>query len=115
MALSIPSGKLQPWPSLVALVLKNLWTLEMRVLSLGQEDPLEEEMATHSSILSWRIPWTKETDGLQSSDHRVCGPERTRTHKLRPGQPTSASPALCRPHPQAAVLRDAPTGNYREG
>ena len=68
-----------------------------------------------NEIMTFAVPWTKETDGLQSSDHRVCGPERTRTHKLRPGQPTSASPALCRPHPQAAVLRDAPTGNYREG
>ena len=38
----------------------------MRVLSLGQEDPLEEEMATPSSILAWRIPWTKEPGGLQS-------------------------------------------------
>ena len=34
-------------------------------LSLGQEDPLEKEMATHSSILAWRIPWTEEPDGLQ--------------------------------------------------
>ena len=34
--------------------------------SLGQEDPLEEGMATHSSILAWRIPWTEECDGLQS-------------------------------------------------
>ena len=33
--------------------------------SLGQEDPLEEEMATHSSILAWRIPWTEEPGGLQ--------------------------------------------------
>ena len=33
-------------------------------LSLGQEDPLEKEMATHSSILAWRIPWTEEPDGL---------------------------------------------------
>ena len=41
-------------------------TEEMRVQSLGQEDPLEEEMATHSSILAWRIPWTEEPDGLQS-------------------------------------------------
>ena len=41
-------------------------TQEMWVRSLGQEDPLEEEMATHSSILAWRIPWTEETDGLQS-------------------------------------------------
>ena len=40
---------------------------EMRVRSLGQEDPLEEEMATHSSILAWRIPWTEELGGLQST------------------------------------------------
>ena len=40
-------------------------TQEMQVLSLGQEDPLEEHMATHSSILAWRIPWTKESGGLQ--------------------------------------------------
>ena len=33
---------------------------------LGREDPLEEGMTTHSSILAWRIPWTKESDGLQS-------------------------------------------------
>ena len=41
-------------------------TQEMQVHSLGQEDPLEEEVATHSSILTWRIPWTEETGGLQS-------------------------------------------------
>ena len=39
---------------------------EMRVWSLGQEDPLEKEMATHSSILAWEIPWTEEPDRLQS-------------------------------------------------
>ena len=38
----------------------------MRVLSLGREDPLEEGMATLSSILAWRIPWTEEPGGLQS-------------------------------------------------
>ena len=38
----------------------------MQVQSLDQEDPLEEEMATHSSILAWRIPWTEEPGGLQS-------------------------------------------------
>ena len=38
----------------------------MKVLSLGQEDPLEEGMATHSSILAWRIPWTEKPGGLQS-------------------------------------------------
>ena len=37
---------------------------ETQVPSLGQEDPLEEVMATHSSILAWRIPWTEESDGL---------------------------------------------------
>ena len=38
----------------------------MRVQSLGREDPLEEEMATHSSILVWGIPWTEEPGGLQT-------------------------------------------------
>ena len=39
---------------------------EMQVRSLGQEDPLKEEMTTHSSILAWNIPWTEESGGLQS-------------------------------------------------
>ena len=39
---------------------------ETGVQSLGQEDPLEKEMATHSGILAWRIPWTEEPGGLQS-------------------------------------------------
>ena len=39
---------------------------EMQVQSLGQEDALEEGMATHSSTLAWRIPWTEEPGGLQS-------------------------------------------------
>ena len=41
-------------------------TQEMWVQSLGREDPLEEGMATYSSILAWRIPWTEEPGGLQS-------------------------------------------------
>ena len=41
-----------------------LKTEEMWVLSLGQEDPLEEEMATHSRILAWAIPWPEEPGGL---------------------------------------------------
>ena len=45
---------------------------ETRVQSLGQEDPLEKEMATHSSIFAWRIPWTEEPGRLQSMGlHRV--------------------------------------------
>ena len=48
-------------------VVKNLpATQEIRVQSLGQEDPLQKEMATHSSILAWEIPWTEEPGGLQS-------------------------------------------------
>ena len=39
---------------------------DTQVRSLGQEDPLQEEIATHSSILAWRIPWTEEPGGLQS-------------------------------------------------
>ena len=39
---------------------------ETQVRSMGQEDPLQKEMATHSSILAWRIPWTEEPGGLQS-------------------------------------------------
>ena len=38
----------------------------MKIQSLGQEEPLEKEMATHSSIFAWRIPWKEEPDGLQS-------------------------------------------------
>ena len=59
-------------------VVKNLpavqETKETWVRSLGQEDLLEEEMATHCSILSWKIPWTEEPGGLQS-----VGSERSRT------------------------------------
>ena len=52
--------------ALVAQMVKNLPAMqETQVLSLGGEDPLEEEMATHSSILAWRIPWTEEPGGLQ--------------------------------------------------
>ena len=43
---------------------------DMQIQSLGQEDPLEEEMATRSSILAWRIPWTEEPGGLQSMGPR---------------------------------------------
>ena len=42
--------------------------MQMWIQSLGQEDPLEKEMATHSSILAWEIPWTEEPDGLQSME-----------------------------------------------
>ena len=46
---------------------------ETSVQSLGQEDPLEEGMATHSSILAWEIPWTQEPGGLQSMGSQRVG------------------------------------------
>ena len=53
--------------SLVAQMVKNLPAMQETWLpSLGWEDPLENGMAAHSSILAWRIPWTEEPDGLQS-------------------------------------------------
>ena len=60
--------------SLVAQSLKRqppMW--ETWVRSLGLEDPLEKEMATHSSILAWRIPWTEEPGRLQSTDSQRVG------------------------------------------
>ena len=48
-------------------MVKHLPTMqETQVQSLGQEDPLEREMATHSSILAWKTPWTEKPGGLQS-------------------------------------------------
>jgi len=57
---TIPSTSIV-WASLVVQMVKNLPAMqETRVQSLDQEDPLEKVMATHSTILAWRIPWTKE-------------------------------------------------------
>ena len=53
----------------MAQMVKNLPAMwEIWVHSLGQEDPLEKEMENHSSILAWRIPWTKELGRLQSME-----------------------------------------------
>ena len=65
--LSFPSGSVVKNPPAMQ------ETQEMQVWSLGWEDPLEEEMATHSSILAWRIPWTEETDGLPSIGSQTVG------------------------------------------
>ena len=67
-------GSRRPAASQVALVVKNLPAMqEMQIRSLGGEDPLEEGMKTHSSILSWRIPWTEEPGGLQSIGSQRVG------------------------------------------
>ena len=56
------------WDSLVAQMVKHLLAMrETQVQSLGQEDPLEKEMATHSSTPAWKIPWMEEPGGLQST------------------------------------------------
>ena len=60
--------------SLVAQIVKNLPAMqETRVQYLGQEDPLEKEMATHSYILAWRIPWTEEPGGLHPMGSQGVG------------------------------------------
>ena len=62
-----PSLPVTPGASLVAQTVKRLPAVqETQVRSLGREDPLEKGMATHSSFLAWRIPWTEEPGGLQS-------------------------------------------------
>ena len=65
------------WASQVVLVVKNppdnAGDIETGVPSIGREDPLEKDMATHSSILAWRIPWTEEPGRLQSIGWQIVG------------------------------------------
>ena len=58
----VPSGSVVKNPP----AMQETW-----VQSLSQEDPLEKEIATHSSILAWRIPWTEESGGLQSMGSQI--------------------------------------------
>ena len=63
-----------PWVSLVAQMVKNLPEMqETCVQSLGWKDPLEKEMAIHSNILAWKIPWTEEPGRLQSTGSQRVG------------------------------------------
>ena len=65
------------WASLVAQTVKNLPAMQATPPpSLGWEDPLEKEMATQSSILAWRIPWTEEPGRLQSMGLQRAGHDR---------------------------------------
>ena len=62
------------WASLVAQMVKRLTAMrETWVRSLGREDPLEKEMAIHSSTLAWKIPWMEEPDRLQSVGSQRVG------------------------------------------
>ena len=63
---------------------------ETRVPSLGQEDPLEKGMATHSSILAWKIPWREEPGGLQSVGSQRVG------HLGKQVSPSAAAPQVCK-------------------
>ena len=58
--------------------LPTMW--ETRVQSLGREDRLEKEMATHSNILAWKIPWTEKPGGLQSMGSQRVGKVKDRGH-----------------------------------
>ena len=53
---------------------------ETQVRSLGRKDPLEKEMATHSCILAWKIPWTEEPGGLQSMESQSVGHDQVTEH-----------------------------------
>ena len=67
----LSSASMETSFSLVAQMVKSLPVMrETQVQSLGQEDPLEKEMATHSNILAWKIPWTEEPGQLQSMGHK---------------------------------------------
>ena len=75
------------WASLVAQMVKNPPAVKkIQVQSLGLEDPLQKEMATHASILAWRISWAEEPSGLQSTGHKELDTteQLTQTHSVTP-------------------------------
>ena len=69
-----PLAYIYLWASLVAQMIKHLPTMQENwVRSLGWKDPREKEMATHSSILAWKIPWMEESCRLQSMRSQIAG------------------------------------------
>ena len=68
-------------------------TQDTKIQSLGREDPLEKETATHSSLLAWRIPWTEEPGGLQSTGSQRAGHDRA--HIYTDGRQTSQAGYFC--------------------
>ena len=85
------------WASLMTQTIKNLPAMkETKVLPLGGEDPLEKGMATHSSILAWRIPWTEERGGHSPWGHRGLDTTEwlTLSHSAKFCWLLSASPSL---------------------
>ena len=80
----------------------------MQVRSLGQEDPLEEEMATHSSVLAWEMTWTDEPGGLQSMGSKRVRHELATEHKS-----ASVSVNLQDQVTLSRIFRGMPRQNYR--
>ena len=74
-------------------------TQETRVQPLGQEDPLEKEIATHSSILAWRIPWTEEPGGLQSMGLQRVRHDWVTNTRTHPSQAESMPTTSVSQHP----------------
>ena len=93
--------KIRKKSSLMALQVKNLpgkqEIQEMQVRSLGWEETLEKNMATHSSILAWKISWTEELGGLQSKGWQRVGNEWVTTHTVRKTKSKAdfVKPGLC--------------------
>ena len=97
----------QSWASLVAQAVMDLPT--MQVWFLGWEDPLEKGMATHSSILAWKIPWTEEPAGLQSMGSQRVGHNWASKHARGcfhdlPGSPRSLISTCHKLLPRSCVL-----------
>ena len=97
--------------SLAAQTVKNPpVVLETRVLSLGQEDPLEKGTVTHSSILGWRIPWTEEPGGLQfMGSHRVGHNSVTNTTASYRGTQLPTEPGAKQRENSPLISSSAPT------
>ena len=87
-------GRRKRKASTVALMVKNLPAVqETQVQSLGREGPLEKGMATHSSILAWRIPWIEEPGGLQSKSQTRLSDHNTNKEHLSGGKKKKTSRA----------------------
>ena len=99
--------------SLVAQRLKRLPAMrETWVRSLGQEDPLEKEMATHSSTLAWKIPWTEEPCKLQSTGSQRVGHDWATSLHFFTAHTQKWSPSFTQFNPKTAGSQDSPSGPW---
>ena len=108
--------KLTGRASLVAQRLKRLPAMqETWVQSLGREDPLEKEMAIHSSILAWRIPWTEELGGLQSMGSQRVGHNWATSLSLHFHPNVSSTGPGTDRHSRKSTFYPLPTGGWLQG